>query len=114
MAPGPITSWQIDSENVEVETNFLFLGSKIIADGDCSHVIRRQLLSARKWSEVIVAQPCPTLCKHMDYTVHGILQARILEWVAFPFSRKSSQPGDQTQLSRIASGFFTSWATRKK
>ena len=50
----------------------------------------------------------------MDYTVHGILQARILEWIAFPFSRESSQPGDQTQLSRIASGFFTSWATRKK
>ena len=41
-----------------------------------------------------------------------ILQARILEWVAFPFSRRSSQPRDQTQVSRIAGGFFTSWATR--
>ena len=39
---------------------------------------------------------------------HGILQARILEWVAFPFSRGSSQPKDQTQVSRIAGGFFTS------
>ena len=38
----------------------------------------------------------------MDYTVHGLLQARILEWVAFPFSRGSSQPRDQTQVSRIA------------
>ena len=38
-----------------------------------------------------VAQSCPTLCDPMDYTVHGILQARILEWVAFPFSRESSQ-----------------------
>ena len=38
----------------------------------------------------------------MDYTVHGILQARILEWVAFPFSRGSSQPRDQTQVSNIA------------
>ena len=38
----------------------------------------------------------------MDYTVHGILQARILEWVAFPFSRGSSQPRDQTQVSHIA------------
>ena len=43
----------------------------------------------------------------MDYTVHGILQARILEWVAFPFSRGSSQPRDRTQFSHIAGGFFT-------
>ena len=49
----------------------------------------------------------------MDYTVHGILQARILERVAFPFSRGSSQPRDQTQVSRIADGFFTSWGTRE-
>ena len=49
----------------------------------------------------------------MDYTVHGILQARILEWVAFPFSRGSSQPRDRTQVSRIAGGFFTIWATRE-
>ena len=44
--------------------------------------------------KVKVTQPCPTLCNPMDYTVHGILQARILEWVAFPFSRGSSQPRD--------------------
>ena len=44
---------------------------------------------------------------------HGILQARILEWVAFPFSRGSSQPRDQTQVFHIALGFFTSWATRE-
>ena len=44
----------------------------------------------------------------MDYTLHGILQARILEWVAFPFSRGSAQPRDQTQASSIASRFFTS------
>ena len=44
--------------------------------------------------KVKVAQLCPTLCDTMDYTVHGILQARILEWVAFPFSRGSSQPRD--------------------
>jgi len=52
-------------------------------------------------------------CDPRDYTVHGILQARMLEWVAFPFSRGSSQPRDQTQVSRIAGGFFTSWATRE-
>ena len=49
-------------------------------------------LEALKWSEVKVAQSCPTLCNPIDYTVCGILQARILEWVAFPFSRGSSQP----------------------
>ena len=58
--------------------------------------------------KVKVAQSIPTLCDPMDYTVQGILQARILEWVAFPFSRESSQPRDQTQVSRIAGGFFTS------
>ena len=54
-----------------------------------------------------IAQSCPTLCDPMDYTGHGILQARILEWVAFPFSRGSSQPRDQAQVSRIAGRFFT-------
>ena len=49
----------------------------------------------------------------MDYTAHGILQVRILEWVAFPLSRVSSQPRDQTQVSSIAGGFFTSGATRE-
>ena len=47
------------------------------------------------------------------YVVHGILQARTLEWVAFPFSKGSSQPRDQTQVSRIAGEFFTAWATRE-
>ena len=63
--------------------------------------------------KVKVAQLCPTLCNPMDYTVHGILQARILEWVAFPFSRGSSQPRDWIQVSHTAGGFFTSWATRE-
>jgi len=47
----------------------------------------------------------------MDYTVLGILQARILEWLAFPFSREPFQPRDQTQVSHIAGGVFTSLAT---
>ena len=56
--------------------------------------------------KVKVTQSCPTLCNPMDYTVHGILQARILEWVAFAFSRGSSQPRDRTQVSHISSRFF--------
>ena len=63
--------------------------------------------------KVEVAQSCPTLCNPKDYPVHGILQARILEWVAFPFSRGSPQPRDRTQVSRIAGGFFTIWAKRE-
>ena len=49
----------------------------------------------------------------MDYTVHGILQARTLKWIAFPFSRESSQPRDWTQVSHIVGRFSTSWATRE-
>ena len=52
-------------------------------------------------------------CDPMDYIVHGILQVRILEWIAFPFSRGSFQPRDRTQVSHIAGKFFTSWATRE-
>ena len=58
--------------------------------------------------KVKVAQSCPTLCEPMDYIVHGILQARILEWVTFPLSRGSSQLRDQSQVSHTAGGFFTS------
>ena len=48
MAPGPITSWQIDGENMETVTDFIFLGSKITTDGDCNHEIKRSLLLGRK------------------------------------------------------------------
>ena len=64
-----------------------------------------------KWNEVSIAQSCLTLQPHG--LVHGIFQARILEWVAFPFSRGSSQARDQTQVSHIVRIFFTSWATRE-
>ena len=65
----------------------------------------------RKWKWKLLNRV--RLCNRMDCIVHGILQARTLEWVAFPFSRGSSQSRDQTQVSRIAGGFFTSWATRE-
>ena len=68
--------------------------------------------------KVLVAQSCPTRCDPMDYSppgssVHGILQARILEWVAMPSSRGSSQARDWTQVSCIPGRFFTVWATRE-
>ena len=62
---------------------------------------------------VKVPQSCPTLCDPVD-CVHGILQARRLEWVAIPVSRGSSQPRDWTQVSHIVDGFFTSWAEQGK
>ena len=60
-----------------------------------------------------VTQLCLTHWDSMDCTVNGILQARILEWVAIPFSRGSFQPKDWNQVSHIAGRFFTSWATRE-
>ena len=65
-----------------------------------------------------VAQSCPTLCNPVDYSrpgssIHGILQARILEWVAISFSRRSSQHRDWTQVSHIVGRCFTIWATRE-
>ena len=54
-----------------------------------------------------IPQSCLTLCDPMDYTVHRILQARILEWVAIPFSKGSSQPRGRTQVSLTAGRFFT-------
>ena len=146
MASGPITSWQIDGEIVETVADFIFWGSKITADGDCSHEIKRHLLLGRKvmtnlllllllsrfslsdsvqrrtwqptrlchpWaspgkntgvgchlplqcikvkSESEVAQSCPTLSDPMDCSlpgssVHGIFQARVLEWLAIAFSK---------------------------
>ena len=69
-------------------------------------------------SESEVAQSCPTLCDPMDCSppgssLHGILQARVLEWGAISFSRGSSQPRDRTRFSRISGGRSNLWATRE-
>ena len=69
-------------------------------------------------SESEVAQSCSTLCDPVDcslpdFSVHGILQARILEWVSIPFSRGSSRPRNWTWVSRIGGRRFNLWATRE-
>ena len=69
--------------------------------------------SFKPYIEVKVAQWRLTHCDPMDYTVHGILQAGILKWVAYPFSSGSSWPRNQTQVSCTAGGFFTNWAIRE-
>ena len=73
---------------------------------------------SRKWSEVKITQSCPILCDPMDCSllgssVHGILQARILEWVIIPFSMGSSRPRDWTCVFCIAGSFLTIWASRE-
>ena len=68
-------------------------------------------IESKSESQLCPTHTFPILCDTMNYTFHGILQAWILEWVAFPFSRGSFQPRDQTQVSHIAGRFFTSWTT---
>ena len=95
MASGPITSWEIDEETVETVSDFIFLGSKITVDGDCSHEVKRRLLLGRKVmsnldsilkSEVKVkVKSCPTPSDPMDCSrpgssVHRIFQARVLDY----------------------------------
>ena len=69
-------------------------------------------------AKVLVAQSCPTLCNFKDCglagsSVHGILRARIMEWAAISFSRRSSRHMDRFWVSCIVGGFFTNWATRE-
>ena len=130
---GLLCPWNFFSKSTGVGCHFLCRGSSQSRDWTHASCIfckdrrshrRLKLLSSSttttweapsytvNWVKMKVAQlyltPDP-----LDYTVHGILQTRILEWVAFPFSRGSSQPRDQPQVSHIAGRLFTSWATRE-
>ena len=77
MASGPITSWQIDGETVETMADFIFLGSKITADGDCNHEIKRRLLLERK-----VMTNLDSILKNRDITLPTKL--RLLKAMVFP------------------------------
>ena len=77
MASGPITSWQIDGEIVETVTDFIFLGSKITADGDCSHEIKRRLLLGRK-----VMTNLYSILKSREITLPT--KARLVKAMVFP------------------------------
>ena len=84
----------------------------------CLHRRERICLQSRSESESEIAQSCPTLCDPVDCnlpgsSIHGILQARILEWVAIYFSRESSWPRDWTWVSHLAGRCFNLWATRE-
>ena len=91
--------WDSPGKNTGVGCHFLFQCRKVKSESE-------------------VAQSCPTLCDPVDCSppgssVHGILQARILEWVAISFSRGSSQPRDRTWASHIVGRLLTIWATRE-
>ena len=106
--------WSHESQtqlNNYTTTTYCLFGEEVSPGVNCTLPISGNVYT-EKW-KVKVAQSCPALCDPMNYTVHGILQARILEWVAFSFSRGSSQIRDQTQVSHIAGRFFTNWATRE-
>ena len=77
MASGPIISWQTDGETVETETDFIFWGSKIIADGDCSHEIKRCLLLGRK-----VMTNLDSILKSKDITLPT--KVRLVKAMVFP------------------------------
>src|SRR5574337_763179 len=77
MASGPITSWQIDGEIVETVSDFIFLGSKITADGDCSHEIKRRLLLGRKVMTNLVS-----IFKSRDFTLPT--KIRLVKAMVFP------------------------------
>ena len=77
MASGPITSWQIDGETIETVTDFIFLGSKITADGDCSHEIKRHLLLGRE-----AMTNLDSILKSTDITL--LTKGRLVKATVFP------------------------------
>ena len=77
IASGPITSWQIDGETVEIMTDFIFWGSKITADGDCSHEIKRHLLLGRK-----AMTNLDSILKSSDITL--LTKVRLAKAMVFP------------------------------
>ena len=79
MASGPITSWQIDGETMETVTDFIFLGSKITADGDCSHEIKRRLLLGRK-----AMTNLDNILKSLLESITLLTKVRLVKAMAFP------------------------------
>ena len=95
MASSPITSWEIDGGTVETVTDFILGGSKITADGDCNHEIKRRLLLGRKAminisaaAAAVSLQSCPTLCDPIDSSPPGFPSlgfSRQEHWSGLPF-----------------------------
>ena len=107
MASGPITSWQIDGETVETVTDFIVLGSKITADGDCSHEIKRRLLLGRK-----VMTNLDSILKNRDITMPT--KVHLVKTVVFPVVMYGYESWTikKAELQRIDA--FELWCWRKR
>ena len=106
MASGPITSWQIDGETVETVTDFIFLGSKITADGDCSHVIKRLLLRGRK-----VMTNLDRLLKSRDISLPT--NVRLVKAMIFPVVRYGCESWTIKKAERQRIDAFELWCWRR-
>ena len=111
--PG-LLHWQVDSKWLSRQGSLIVNEMQNLrlwfwSNSNLNYGVHYFSKSSKNFYKVKVARLCPTLCNPMD----SILQARILKWAAFPFSRGSSQPRERTQVSCIAGGFFTSWVTKE-
>ena len=106
MASGPITLWQIDGETVETATDFIFLGSKITADGDCSHEIKRHLHLGRK-----VMTNLDSIFKSRDITLPT--KARLVKAVVFPVVMYGCESQTIKKAERRRIDAFELWCWRR-
>ena len=106
MASGPITSWQIEGEKVEVLTDFLFLGSKITAEGDCNHEIRRRLLLGRE-----AMTRLDSVLKSRDITL--LTKVHIVKAMAFPVVMYSCEGWTIKKAERRRIDAFELWCWRR-
>ena len=106
MAPGPITSWQIDGETVETVADFIFLGPKISADGDCSHEIKRHLLLGRK-----VMTNLDSIIKSRDITL--LAKVRLVNAMVFPVVMYGCESWTTEKAERRRIDAFELWCWRR-
>ena len=106
MAPGPITSWEIDGETVETVSDFIFLGSKITADGDCSHEIKRRLLLGRK-----VMTNLDSILKSRDITLST--KVRLVKAMVFPMVMYGCESWTIKKADRSRIDAFELWCWRR-
>ena len=106
MASGPIISWQIDGETVEIVADFIFLGSKITADGDCSHEIKRRLLPGRK-----VMTNLYSILKSRDITLPT--KVRLVKAMVFPVVMDGRESGTMKKAEHRRIDAFELWCWRR-
>ena len=106
MASGPITSWQIDGETVETVSDFVFLGSKITADGDCSHEIKRRLLLGKK-----VMTNLDSTLKSRDITL--LTKVRLVKAMVFPVVMYGCESWTAKKVEHLRTDAFKLWCWRR-